>query len=65
VREILTIPEAAKQLRLSRSTAYRMVQDGELPALTIGKRVLIPADLLDQWITDHTRLAIVRDGRAS
>jgi excisionase family DNA binding protein len=61
VRELLTVPEAARALGLSRTTTYRMAREGELPTVAIGARVLIPADLLDQWITDHTRLAIVGD----
>lgn len=35
--EIITISEAAKLLHVSRSTAYRLADSGELKAFNLGK----------------------------
>lgn len=44
--KLLSIPEAASQIGLSRSSLYRAVNSGALPLVKIGKRSLIdPKDL--------------------
>jgi excisionase family DNA binding protein len=45
-----TVPEAAALLGISRSTAYECVRRGELPSLTLGRRVLISRAQLEQLI---------------
>jgi excisionase family DNA binding protein len=37
----LTVPEAARLLGLSQSAAYDAVKCGEIPAVRIGRRVLV------------------------
>ena len=34
----LTVPEAAKELRIPRTRCYELIQRGELPAVRIGER---------------------------
>ena len=43
---VLTIPEAAELLRLKKSTAYKLVKEGHLPTIKIGRQVRIPRDEL-------------------
>ncbi len=38
----LTVPEAARLIRLSRSQLYALMSKGELPFIKIGKRRLVP-----------------------
>jgi excisionase family DNA binding protein len=38
----LTVEEAAKLLGVGRGTAYEAVRQGEIPAIRIGRRVLVP-----------------------
>ncbi|MGH9103639.1 MAG: helix-turn-helix domain-containing protein [Acidimicrobiales bacterium] len=51
-RHTYTVTEAAALLGISRATAYECVRTGELPALQLGRRILIPtavlADLLGE-----------------
>ena len=35
--ELLTIPQVAERLKLSRGTVYRLISIGELPVVKIGK----------------------------
>lgn len=41
---LLTVPEAAKVLRVGVSRAYEMAQRGEIPAVRIGRRIRIPRE---------------------
>lgn len=49
-RETLTVGEAALVLGLGRSAAYRAAKKGELPALRIGRRYLVPRAALERLL---------------
>ena len=40
--QAVSIEEARQALGLSRSMIYRMADDGRLPTVRIGKRILVP-----------------------
>ncbi len=46
---VLTVPEAARLLRISRSLAYELVARGELPAIRLGRAIRIRRLALDSW----------------
>jgi excisionase family DNA binding protein len=45
-----SVSEAAKILGISRAPAYRAVARGEIPAIRIGGRVLVPRAALEQML---------------
>ncbi len=47
------VADIAKALRLPRSTVYRLVRTGELPSIRIRGVILILADDLSQFLTQH------------
>ncbi len=47
---LLTVPEAAQLLRISRGLCYELIQRGELPALRLGRVIRVPRLGLEQWI---------------
>ena len=49
-RLTLSVEEAATALGISRSHAWRMVNNGTLPSVRIGHRVLVPVSDLQEWI---------------
>jgi len=51
--EILTVPEVARFLKISRSKAYRLVERGEIPVLRIGRNVRILRRDLERWIEER------------
>ena len=52
---LLTVAEAAKLLRLSRSQVYNLVSAGQLPTVRLGPRgIRIPRQALLDWIAAHT-----------
>ena len=49
---ILTIPEVAEYLKISKSKMYYLVQRGTIPHVRIGRNVRIRKVDLDQWIEE-------------
>ena len=45
--------EAAQVLRISKSKVYELAQSKSIPAIRIGKRVVIPRDKLIQWMNNQ------------
>jgi excisionase family DNA binding protein len=49
-RRTLTIDEAARELGISKSSAYEAARTGELPTIKIGKRILVPVVALERML---------------
>ena len=47
-RSFYTIDETAKILKVSRITIHRKLRTGEIPAVRVGRRVLVPALYFEQ-----------------
>jgi len=72
----VTVAEAARLLGISRSSTYRAAHSGQLPALVIGKRVLVLREQLEGLLgsgfgsagrmrdrrTNPTRSGLIRSG---
>jgi excisionase family DNA binding protein len=54
----LTVGEAARLLGISRAFAYELVARDELPAIRLGRRILVPTRRLLRLVTDSAS----RDG---
>lgn len=48
----LSVKEAAKALGLSRNSTYQACQEGKIPHITIGRRILIPRAALDKMLAE-------------
>ena len=48
--KLLTTRELEERLQLDRVTIYRMVKDGELPALRVGGQWRFSSDAIDSWL---------------
>lgn len=53
-RRTRTIEEAAAVLGIGRDAAYAAARSGELPAIRIGRRLLVPVDALEAMLTGET-----------
>lgn len=51
----LTVEQAATLLGISRGLAYEMVRAGKIPAIRLGRRVVIPQRALERLLEDPTR----------
>ena len=51
-RLTLTVKEAAKIIGLSRNATYQACQQGLLPHIRIGRRILIPVKALEKMLAE-------------
>ncbi len=54
---LLTIPEAAVSLRLSRAKVYRLIDFEGLPVVRFGRAVRVSAKALGAWIEGREQSA--------
>jgi excisionase family DNA binding protein len=57
-RLTVTVAEAGELLGISRGLAYELVQRGEIPAVRLGRRIVVPVraieSLLDEVVAEAT-----------
>lgn len=53
---VLTVAEAAAVLRIRRNLAYRLCASGVIPALRLGRRLVVPRAALDELLCNPVRL---------
>lgn len=49
-RVTITVEEAAAMLGISRTSGYEYVRTGELPAIRIGRRLLVPVRAINELL---------------
>lgn len=47
---VLTVAEASKLLRISRGAAYEAIKQGQIPAVRVGRRLLVPRASLERLL---------------
>ena len=50
--KLLTIPEVARALSVSRARGYELVRRGLIPAVRIGRQVRVHPDQLERWMAE-------------
>lgn len=50
---LLTLREAAQKLRVSRNTARKLIEQGELQAIRIGDRIKVRQSAIDQFLNKN------------
>jgi excisionase family DNA binding protein len=48
--DVLTVDETARYLRISRALAFEAIHRGDLPAIRVGRRLLVPRVRLMAWL---------------
>ena len=51
---MLSVPEMAAVLGISRAGAYELVRSANFPALRIGSRIVVPKEKFISWIDTRT-----------
>lgn len=51
-RKTLTVAEVADVLGISRSLTYRLIRAGKIPAISLGRRVVVPAVALETFLAE-------------
>ena len=50
--EIMTLEETAKYLKIGKSTLYRMVREGKIPAVKIANQWRFRKEDIDRWLQE-------------
>lgn len=58
--DLLTVPEAAQLLRISRNLAYELVAQHQLPCVRFGRTIRIPRASLERWIRERAEESALR-----
>lgn len=53
ISELLTVKEVARLLKTSRAQVRKMIQNGELPAMRVGREYRIPLTCLREFIEQN------------
>ena len=51
---MLSVPEVAAVLGISRAGAYELVRSDGFPALKIGSRIVVPKEKFIEWVNAQT-----------
>jgi excisionase family DNA binding protein len=51
---LVSVRDAARRLGIGRDACYRLVHEGRLPHLQIGRRVLVPVAALVRFVEGET-----------
>ncbi|AWN24265.1 transcriptional regulator [Deinococcus irradiatisoli] len=54
---VLTVTEVASQLRIGRAAAYALVHSGQLKAVRVNRRILVPKAALDDFLQAAGRVS--------
>jgi excisionase family DNA binding protein len=54
-RLLLTVEEAARHLGIGRTLAWRLVREGELPVVRLGRCVRVPWQALQEWVARQAK----------
>jgi excisionase family DNA binding protein len=52
MRRVIDIDELAAQLKVHKSTVYRMLKQGGVPAFKVGSDWRFDSEAIDRWIDD-------------
>ncbi|RMH31085.1 MAG: DNA-binding protein [Planctomycetota bacterium] len=61
--EILTIDELSEYLRISKSSLYKLAQEGKVPGQKVGRHWRFRKNTVDRWL-DERHAEPLRDGAA-
>ena len=51
-QHVLTVAEAGRILRLGRNSMYSAIARNEIPAIRVGRRLLVPRAALDRMLSE-------------
>jgi len=52
---VMTIAELSEYLKISRSTLYKLTQEGKLPAQKVGRHWRFHKGVIDRWLGERER----------
>jgi excisionase family DNA binding protein len=56
-RQTLTVEEAGRMLGLGRGAAYAAVKRGDIPSISLGRRIVVPVAALERLLSGDGQAA--------
>ena len=53
---VLTIDDLAKYLKLSKSTLYKLAQEGKVPGQKVGRHWRFHKEVIDRWLGNRAEV---------
>ncbi len=54
-QEVMTVPQLAEYLQCNKSTIYRLIKKGEIPAFKVGADWRFKRDVIEEWLRQQHR----------
>lgn len=61
--DVLTLNEVAEYLRIPRSTAYKLAQEGKIPGQKVGRHWRFRRTVVEKWLGDGLSPNEIRESR--
>lgn len=52
-KKVYSVKEVKEALGISQVTAYQLVHSVGFPSVRVGKRILIPVDKFEEWLSEQ------------
>ena len=60
-KDVMTIDELAEYLQVSKSSLYKLAQDGRVPGQKVGKHWRFHRAVIDRWLGDKADASSEQD----
>lgn len=61
--DFFTLADLASVIGISKATAYRMADQGRIPCIRLGKRIVLSKSHLRQWIDEEVGFKVDSEDR--
>jgi excisionase family DNA binding protein len=51
--DVLTVPDVVRLLKLGKNTVYKLINDGTISSIKMGKKIIIPKVCLVEFLTNE------------
>lgn len=51
--DVLTVPDVVRLLKLGKNTVYKLIKDGTISSIKMGKKIIIPKVCLVEFLTNE------------
>ena len=57
--DMMSVPEAAKELRIGKNRTYELIKEGRLEAIRVGRKLIVPKSALYEFCRDERNYLLI------
>jgi excisionase family DNA binding protein len=57
--DMMSVPEAGKELRIGKNRAYELIREGRLEAIRVGRKLIVPKSALYEFCRDERNYLLI------